>query len=311
MELSHSEKGVFARTPAKLNLFLDVGAPGPDGYHPIDSIFQAISLFDEIEFTPVAADGIELIEEGMDAGEENIVYCAARRLCDEVGGRFPSGVRISLRKSIPCAAGLGGGSSDAAATLISLRRLWNLRVESSRLVQIGEELGADVPFFFSGGTARCRGKGEIVTPLDGAFDAAGSFHYVLVCPPIEVPTQKVYRAFDETRTIGDVNLTLQTPIDSIRPSSIVEGIASGELLFNRLEAVACDLFAGLREIRDLLEAEEFRGSVMSGSGSAFFGLCDDAGQATSIADGLKVKVPPGTRVFTVFNIPGWSARAGL
>lgn len=311
MEVNHNEEGVFVRAPAKLNLFLDVGAPGPDGYHPIDSIFQAISLFDELDFTPVAASGIELLEEGINAGEENIVYRAARRLCEEVGGRFPSGVRISLRKSIPCAAGLGGGSSDAAATLLALRKLWDLPVDTNRLLKIGEELGADVPFFFSGGTARCQGKGEIVTPLGEAPGGAGNFHYVLVCPAVEVSTRKVFKVFDESATTGDMNLTLETPIDSILSSSIVEGLVSGGLLFNRLEAVACGLFAELRKIRDLLEAEGFRGSMMSGSGSTFFGLCDNAGEAVSIADNIKGKVPAGTRVLTTFNLPSWSEMVGL
>ena len=305
MEVTRNEKGVFVRTPAKLNLFLDIGAPGADGYHPIDSIFQAISLYDELEFVPVEEAGIQLQEEGIAAGEENIVYQAASSLCEEVGGSFPSGVRISLRKSIPCAAGLGGGSSDAAATLFALRELWDLPVDSGRLLKLGEELGADVPFFFFGGTARCQGKGEIVTPLEGA-PRGGELHYVLVCPPVEASTRKVYAAFDESATKSDMNLTLQTPIDSIPPSSIVEGFSTGDLLFNRLEAVACDLFTELVEIRDLLEAEGFRGSMMSGSGSTFFGLCSSAVDAASIADSIKGKVPPGTRVLTTVNVPGWS-----
>ena len=310
MEVTRNEEGVFVRAPAKLNLFLDVGAPGSDGYHPIDSIFQAISLFDELEFVAVRSAGIELQEEGMDAGEENIVYRAASRLREEVGGSFPSGVRISLRKSIPCAAGLGGGSSDAAATLFALRELWDLPVDSSRLLKIGEELGADVPFFFSGGTARCQGKGEIVTPLEGA-PHGGDLHYVLVCPPVEASTRKVYEAFDASPTMSDMNLTLQSPIDSIPPSSIVEGLLNGELLFNRLEAVACELFTELVEIRDLLDAEGFRGSMMSGSGSTFFGLCRSAVEAASIADNIKGKVPIGTRVLTTVNVSDWSEIFGL
>ncbi len=310
MEVTRNEKGVFVRTPAKLNLFLDVGAPGSDGYHPIDSIFQAVSLFDELDFVPAEAAGIDLQEEGIEAGEENIVHRAASRLREEVGGSFPTGVRISLRKSIPCAAGLGGGSSDAAATLFALRELWNLPVDSSRLLKIGEELGADVPFFFFGGTARCQGKGEIVTPLEGA-PRGGDLHYVLVCPPVEVSTREVYAAFDESATMSDMSLTLQTPLDSIPPSSIVEGLSDGKLLFNRLEAVACDLFTELVEIRDLLEADGFRGSMMSGSGSTFFGLCSSAVEAASMADNIKGKVPLGTRVLTTVNVPDWSEIFGL
>ena len=307
MELNHVGEGIVVRTPAKLNLFLEVGSPGEDGYHPIDSIFQAVSLYDELEFVPVSAEGIQLVEEGISAGRENIVYRAALRLLDEVGGGFPSGVRITLRKAIPCGAGLGGGSSDAAATLIALRKLWNLQVDPDRLRELGGELGSDVPFFFSGGTARCQGRGEIVTALDDVFESAGPFHYVLVSPAIEVSTRKVYEAFDRSQSNEDMNLTPAKSIDSILSSSIVEGLSSGELLFNRLETVACSLFAEIAEIRGLLAAEGFRGFLMSGSGSSCFGLCNNAEKAASIADSLKGKVPLGTRVLIVSNVPGWSA----
>ncbi|MFP6737864.1 MAG: hypothetical protein VCD34_03895 [Planctomycetota bacterium] len=172
--MTRNEKGVFVRTPAKLNLFLDVGAPGSDGYHPIDSIFQAVSLFDELDFVPAGVPGIELQEEGIEAGEENIVHRAASRLREEVGGSFPSGVRISLRKSIPCAAGLGGGSSDAAATLFALRELWDLPVDSSRLLKIGEELGLMFPSSFLAGLQGARARERLSLRWRGPL-AEGTF----------------------------------------------------------------------------------------------------------------------------------------
>ena len=212
-----------------------------------------------------------MVEDGIAAGKKNIVYQAAEILRREVGGVFPSGVRIILRKSIPCGAGLGGGSSDAAATLIGLRKLFGLEVASQRLLGLGAQLGSDVPFFFSGGTARCRGRGEIVTPLDDIFEPPGIFHYVLVCPAIEVPTRDVYEAFDQLVSNEYMTLTTSAGVDSILRSSIVEALANDELLFNRLETVACGLFAELAEIQGLLAAEGFRGFLMSGSGSTFFG----------------------------------------
>jgi len=310
MEFNQVAGGLVVRAPAKLNLFLDVGKLREDGYHPIDSIFQAISLCDELEFIPVATEGIQLIEEGIAAGRENIVYKAAALLQREVGGRFPSGVRITLKKSIPAGAGLGGGSSDAAATLIALRKLWGLEVSPGRLCELGVELGSDVPFFFSGGTARCQGRGEITTPLDDLFEPAGTLHFVLVCPAIEVSTRKVFEAFDQSDPNPYMALTPPTGIDSILQSSFIEGFYSGELLFNRLETVACDLFAELAEIKGLLAAEGFRGFLMSGSGSTFFGLCDNADAASSMVDCLKGKVPLGTRVLTAMSVPGWSANIG-
>jgi len=307
MELNHSGEGLVVRTPAKLNLFLDVGKLREDGFHPIDSIFQAVSLYDELEFIPIPGEGIELVEEGIAAGKKNIVYQAAEGLLQEVGGAFPSGVRITLRKSIPCGAGLGGGSSDAAATLIGLQKLFGLQVDPQRLLDLGAQLGSDVPFFFSGGTARCRGRGEIVTPLDDVFEPAGTFHYVLVCPAIEVPTRDVYEAFDQLQSDKYMTLTTDAGVDSILRSSIVEALANDELLFNRLETVACGLFAELAEVQGLLAAEGFRGFLMSGSGSTFFGLCDNADDAVSMRDSLKGAVPDGTRVLTATNVPSWSA----
>lgn len=307
MELNHSGEGLVVRTPAKLNLFLDVGKLREDGFHPIDSIFQAVSLYDELEFIPIPGEGIELVEEGIAAGKKNIVYQAAEGLLQEVGGAFPSGVRITLRKSIPCGAGLGGGSSDAAATLIGLQKLFGLQVDPQRLLDLGAQLGSDVPFFFSGGTARCRGRGEIVTPLDDVFEPAGTFHYVLVCPAIEVPTRDVYEAFDQSQFDKYMTLTTDAGVDSILRSSIVEALANDELLFNRLETVACGLFAELAEVQGLLAAEGFRGFLMSGSGSTFFGLCDNADDAVSMRDSLKGAVPDGTRVLTATNVPSWSA----
>ena len=306
MELKHAGDGLVARAPAKVNLFLDVGKVRADGYHPIDSIFQAVSLYDELEFIPSQAEGIELVEDGISAGEQNIVYQAAERLRQEVGGSFPSGVRITLRKSIPCGAGLGGGSSDAAATLLGLRKLWGLPVAPDRLRALGAELGSDVPFFLTGGTARCQGRGELVTSLDETFGSVGTLHYVLVCPAIEVSTREVYEAFDQMQSCEDMTLTPDAGIDSILRSSIVEALANDELLFNRLETVACGLFAELAEIKSLLAAEGFRGFLMSGSGSTFFGLCESADEAVSMTDSLKGKVPDGTRVMTAVNVPNWS-----
>ena len=123
---------------------------------------------------------------------------------------------------------------------------------------------------------------------------------------MEASTREVYLAFDKSPKKRDKILLTQAPMDSMPRSSLVEGFSTGDLLFNRLEAVACDLFTELVEVRDLLAAEGFRGSIMSGSGSTFFGLCSSAVEASAIADSIKGKVPPGTRVLTTVNVPGWS-----
>lgn len=148
------------KAPAKVNLTLEVLGRRPDGYHEIGSIIQAIGLYDVLTMEP--AQGLE-VEPEMIAGEENMVMKAARLLKDATGTL--QGARLRLTKSIPVRMGLGGGSSDAAATLTGLNRLWGLGLSRERLLPLALALGSDVPFFVHGSTALVEGRGETVTPL--------------------------------------------------------------------------------------------------------------------------------------------------
>ena len=188
---------------AKINLTLDVGPRRPDGYHDIRSIMQTVALHDTVTVTPASNPGIYLTvtgdeADGVPAGETNLVHKAAVRLqkiaaARGVLPRSQSGLQITLHKRIPSQAGLGGGSSDAAATLLAVNDLFNLRLTVARLSEIGAALGADVPFFLTGGTALAEGLGEKVTPLTPLNP---SWPLVIVKPNVGVSTAAAYAALD-------------------------------------------------------------------------------------------------------------------
>lgn len=306
MEIETRGDGLTVRTPAKINLYLEVSEARADGFHDIDSVFQAISLYDEIDLLPDASGEIRLEEAGIDEGKANLVWRAADALRRHAFGAPDAGpgVRIRLRKQIPHGSGLGGGSSDAAATLVALARLWRLSVSAVELAEIGARLGSDVPFFLYGGTARCQGRGEKVTPWHDEADRAPPLHYVLVCPGVHTPTRDVYQALDRSRGEGFA-LTRSSPLDSLRVADCMSRLARGDLLFNRLEATTCELFPRLKEIGSRMRTERFLGVQMTGSGSAFFGLCRSVEDAVGLTHRLESGLPPVARVIRARSLPGF------
>jgi len=178
---------LHAEAFAKTNLYLKVVGKRPDGYHEIDTLFQTIDLTDAIEVS-AARSGIDFAcsEPSVPSGEENLVHRAASRWRERFG--VAEGARIRLEKRIPAGGGLGGGSSDAAVALVLLSRLWRLSPSARDYAEVGTALGSDVPFFFLGGTARGRGRGEILDPLPDAVPQ----RLVLVVPPFSIATREVY-----------------------------------------------------------------------------------------------------------------------
>ncbi|MCZ6794990.1 MAG: 4-(cytidine 5'-diphospho)-2-C-methyl-D-erythritol kinase [Planctomycetota bacterium] len=312
MEFDELPDGLRVRTPAKINLYLEVGDVRGDGFHEIDSLLQTVSLHDVLEFRETDDGEISLEEKGIADREENLVHRAAVLLRES--GLLPAasrrGVRIVLEKRIPQGAGLGGGSSDAAATLVALARLWDVRASVEQLSEIAARLGSDVPFFLRGGTARLRGRGEHVTPWHEVFDHE-SFHYVVAHPGVHVPTGKVYESLDRRRQ-GGFTLTVSSPLDSMTSADIVSRFARGEVFYNRLEDVTCSLYPELGDVSSRMKEEPFTAVSMTGSGAAFFGLCRDAEEADRLARRLVAGWPPETAVYAVQSEPGyrfpWLAR---
>src|SRR5262245_47408599 len=165
MLIHRSGDAVLVRAPAKVNLFLEVLGKRADGYHDLESLMVAVSLYDSLEFRPAPNGNVRLWcnQPTLSSGPDNLVCRAADLLTRHVG--YEGGASIHLWKRIPLTAGLAGGSTDAAATLVGLNRLWGLGLKWTDLARLGAELGSDVPFFFSTPAAWCEGRGEIVTPL--------------------------------------------------------------------------------------------------------------------------------------------------
>lgn len=270
--------GVEVLAPAKLNLFLEVLARRPDGYHEIESLLVAVDLHDTLTFRDLDGGSIELVcdDPSLPTGSANLVVQAAQRLKTATG--CTRGARISLKKVIPAQAGLGGGSSDAAATLVALDRLWDLELPANRLDAVAGEIGSDVAFFLHAPAAICRGRGEQVEPLA----LSKPLHFVLVAPSFGVSTAEVYRNLRPPETplsIGPVTGALALE----KPSAL------GHCLFNRLQPVAEALRPELIRVRDALANLDppLDGSLMSGSGSAYFGLCPDLAVAHRAAEVLQ------------------------
>jgi 4-diphosphocytidyl-2-C-methyl-D-erythritol kinase len=253
---------------AKLNLTLDVTGRRPDGYHEIDSVMQTISLHDLIAVERTDCRVFDVV--GPPISGENLVLKAARELEAHVSRALPFTIR--LYKRIPMAAGLGGGSADAAAFLMAANQLYDLKLTRHALVGLASAVGQDVPFFLRGGTARATGLGSTVSPLS---PVPASWRFLVVCPPVEVSTRAVYEAVDGTgasarRTPALVE-ALTTPPP--RPSPARGEGGYRDLFGNDLEAASRRIFPALDEAIDPLR-RTVPGLTMTGTGAALFAWFD-------------------------------------
>lgn len=273
----------LVRAPAKLNLGLEVLARRDDGYHEIESLIVPISLYDTLSLRSIPsgdlrihcrwAAGVRHASPLPDA-EDNLVTRALRLLRAEAG--VAAGAEVRLTKRIPAAAGLGGGSSDAAAALLAARRAWQIPWADSRLETIAAEIGSDVPFFLRGGAAVCRGRGERTESIG----PTARFDLVVVAPPDGLTTADVYAACSpstEPRPLGPL-------VDAVRRGRRRTLAAS---LFNGLEPAARTLSAWIGRLACELSRRDVEGHLMSGSGSAYFGICRSARHARRMAGQLR------------------------
>jgi 4-diphosphocytidyl-2-C-methyl-D-erythritol kinase len=237
-----------------------------------------VSLHDSLTFTddPTGEISLRCNEPALPVGGDNLIVMAAARLKESAGSL--RGARIVLDKAIPMQAGLAGGSSDAAATLAALDRLWDLRTPPAKLIALAGEIGSDVAFFAHAPAAVCRGRGERVEPVP----LKEEYHFVLVCPPVGMSTVNVYRQV--------VPPERPQPIGPVLEALAHGGPADlGRSLFNRLQFFAETLLPELTRVRDALASlgSLLDGSMMSGSGSAYFGLCRSRAAACQAADILE------------------------
>ncbi len=256
---------ITLKAPAKINLFLKIFNRRDDGYHHIVSLLQMVGLYDILTFKE-RPSGIHFDVSGMPYDRSNLAMAAAELLQKEVDADAVKGAAISLTKHIPISAGLGGGSSDAAATLIGLNRLWSLRWPKERLAKIGAKLGSDVPFFFYGPTAWVSGRGEIVEPIDPVLQG----WTVLVNPGLSISTAWAYEQFSKMELTKKGSDITMTSFNYKRPT--LEKLIGKPC--NDLEKATLVAIPSLKAIKRDLGALGGEGVLMSGSGSTLFALFD-------------------------------------
>jgi 4-diphosphocytidyl-2-C-methyl-D-erythritol kinase len=271
---------------AKLNLTLDVVGRRPNGYHDIDSVMQAVSLHDLLWIERTDCRVFETI--GPPIEGENLVLKAARELEGRLSRALPFTIR--LFKRIPMGAGLGGGSADAAAFLKAANLLYDLKLKPGELVEIATAVGQDVPFFLAGGTARATGLGSTLSPVP---PVPSTWRFLVVCPPVQIPTRAVYEAVDGSGPSAHRTPELVTALGNPppRPSPTRGEGDFGSLFGNDLEPASRRLFPPLDEAVKRLQPV-VPGLTMSGTGAAFFAaFADRAEAATALTNVRKLGYP--------------------
>ncbi len=267
------------RSHAKINLYLDVLDRRPDGFHNIETVFQTVSLADELTLAE-APSGVTLTcsRPDLDCGPANLVCRAAALLLARTG--CARGARIHLEKNIPVAAGLAGGSGNAAAALDALNTLWKLELTPAQLQALGLELGSDVPYCLVGGTQGATGRGEQLFPLPPVPET----WCVLVHPPIQVSTAAVYNSPRLLRNTEQPSAgrtrTFQRALDALRAGDWAQAV------FNRMESPVFELHPGLETLKCRLRETGCVAAAMSGSGPTVFGICTSRERAERAAEAL-------------------------
>lgn len=270
--------------PAKVNLYLRVVGKRPDGFHELATYMLPIPLYDTVLARPAAGISLQCDDPSLPVDSANLVWKAAALLaCRHAPG---CGAEIELRKRIPHQAGMGGGSSDAAAALVCLNHLWKLNLGRTELKALALELGSDVPFFLGNGPAWCTGRGENLTPIAPAFGT----NLVVVKPREGLGTREIFQRLSAPNLPGPVG---EFPDPEKKADQAFQNAlgqttsALGKLLRNDLQVPSCQMLPSLDEIRGELVAAGVLGVVMTGSGSAVVALAADASKAVSVAQRLK------------------------
>ncbi len=276
-------------SPAKVNLRLDVLGKREDGYHEIESIMTRVSLYDEVFLSIEDGEGLEVTcTDQAPSGEQNIAYKAAKAILDRSSSKVR--VLIEIKKNIPVAAGLGGGSSNAATVLLGLNRMLNIGLSVNELMKIGARLGADIPFFIFERPAIARGIGERLEEIN-----LPKLWFVLVNPNIPVSTADVYRGMNIKFGLTKEGFGINMP----NFNNGVRGVS--RILHNDLEGVALGMHPEIGFVKDTVRAAGAIGTLMSGSGATVFGLFESREEAHAAFASLTNR-PEGWRIFVAENI---------
>ena len=268
------------RALAKINLGLDVIGKREDGYHEVRMIMQTINMYDQLEIEKKDEPGISITTNlpFIPTDERNLVYKAAKLLMDEFD--IQEGITVELQKFIPVAAGMAGGSSNAAAVLFGINRMFSLGLSQKELMERGVTLGADVPYCVMRGTVLAEGIGEILTPLP----ACPKCHVLIAKPPISVSTKLVYEKLD-SHEIED-HPDIDGIIDGLKAHDI-EKVASS--MGNVLEKVTIEEYPVIEQIKNVMKEQGALNAMMSGSGPTVFGIYDSKEKARKAAAKIREK----------------------
>lgn len=280
---------VLASAPAKINLALRVGPPRLDGFHPLDTVFEAVDVFDDIEVTRTAEPTVTLTISGLGEDLPTDKSNLARAAAELLQGRYDvaAGAHVHVTKRIPVAGGLAGGSADAAGTLVACNVLWGLDLDAAELLRIGAELGSDVPFALTGNLAHGTGRGEVLEALK-----PGAMHcWVLLTNPRGLSTPEVFREFDAIMGYERVSETLVP--DTVALCDVLASpqiTALGDLMVNDLAEAAFSLRPDLRKIVARIGTLGVA-TILSGSGPTIAILAEDFSTADAIAGTAKRAFP--------------------
>ncbi|MFQ3620054.1 MAG: 4-(cytidine 5'-diphospho)-2-C-methyl-D-erythritol kinase [Spirochaetales bacterium] len=281
--------------PAKVNLHLEVYPQREDGYHPIISLFQSICWYDELEFCSLKTNhACEIVGNLSIPLEENLIYKGVN-LFKRYTGYSKLGVKVKVEKSIPLGAGLGGGSSNAAATLLAMNTLLGNPLSSGELTKLGEELGSDVPFFCKASTAIVGGRGEVVFPIVGRYN----YWVLVVVPSFSVSTREAYQWLDQELAYTSLQDRKETKVDSETFLMGKETVLSFSLqkpaskwdFYNAFQKVLEKRYPVYTDIRNRLEDSGACFISLSGSGSSIYGVFEEEARANKAKEILEKQFP--------------------
>jgi 4-diphosphocytidyl-2-C-methyl-D-erythritol kinase len=280
-----SNSSVTVRVPAKVNLQLAVGPREADGFHNLVTVFQAISIYDDVTITKTTpGSGITISitgdhTHGVPADSTNLAVKAAQLIADDYD--FAVDIHIDVVKSIPVAGGMAGGSADAAAVIVGINDLFNLEMSREEMLEFGSQLGSDVPFMITGGTAIGQGRGDQLT----AALSRGTYHWVLALSTVGLSTPAVYQECDRLR--AGLDIAAPQTSDALMQSLLAaDPKAVGLALQNDLQSAACSLRPALTLVLDVGEEYGALGAIVSGSGPTVAFLVGDEEQGLDLAVAL-------------------------
>ncbi len=278
-------RSVTVRAPGKINVFFRVGALQNDGYHEVASLYQAVSLYEDVTAEPADSFSVRFVgpidTSGLQIDDSNLAIRAARLLAQHTG--YAGGVQLTVHKRVPIAGGMGGGSADAAATLMACDELWGTGVGRHGLLPLAAQLGADVPFALEGGTAVGTGRGDELSPAL----ARGTFHWVLALSDTGLSTPVVYRTLDQHRTDHAADLSPVPERVSV-DTAVLQAVRAGDAetladaMHNDLQAAALRLAPELTQLLELGESRGALAGIVSGSGPTIAFLTADAAAAAEL-----------------------------